>query len=148
MNVLVLGLGTMGSATVSHLAARGHKVLGLEQFSPLHDRGSSHGQTRVIRQSYFESPAYVPLLLRAYELWRELEQKTGRHLLHLCGGLMMGPPHSSVVGGSRASAVTTTCHTKSWTPPTFTADFLRCVHRMAPLRSLNRTPASFWQKIQ
>ena len=106
MNVLVLGLGTMGSATVSHLAARGHKVLGLEQFSPLHDRGSSHGQTRVIRQSYFESPAYVPLLLRAYELWRELEQKTGRHLLHLCGGLMMGPPQSSVVGGSRASAVT------------------------------------------
>ena len=106
MNVIILGLGGMGSATACHLAARGHHVLGLEQFTPLHDRGSSHGQTRVIRQSYFESPAYVPLLLRAYELWRELEYKTSRHLLHLCGGLMLGPPNSSVVAGSRASAVT------------------------------------------
>src|SRR5438270_8904130 len=106
MNVIVLGLGGMGSAAACQLAGRGHRVLGLEQFTSPHDRGSSHGQTRVIRQSYFESPAYVPLLLRAYELWRELEQATGRQLLHLCGGLMMGPPHSSVVAGSRASAVT------------------------------------------
>src|SRR5947209_20131856 len=99
MKVVVIGLGAMGSAAASHLAERGHEVLGLEQFSPLHDRGSSHGHTRVIRQSYFESPAYVPLLLRAYELWRELEHATGRPLLHLCGGLMMGRPESAVVAG-------------------------------------------------
>jgi sarcosine oxidase len=95
----------MGSAAACHLAARGHRVIGLEQFTPPHDRGSSHGHTRVIRQSYFESPAYVPMLLRAYELWRELERATGENLLHLCGGLMMGPEGSAVVTGSKASAV-------------------------------------------
>jgi sarcosine oxidase len=95
----------MGSAAAYHLAARGHRVAGLEQFTPSHDRGSSHGRTRVIRQSYFESPAYVPMLLRAYQLWRELEHATGQYLLHLCGGLMMGPAGSAVVSGSKASAV-------------------------------------------
>jgi sarcosine oxidase len=95
----------MGSAAACHLAARGHRVLGLEQFTSPHDRGSSHGHTRVIRQSYFESPAYVPMLLRAYELWRELERAISQNLLHLCGGLMMGPQGSAVVTGSKASAV-------------------------------------------
>src|SRR2546429_5020522 len=104
-SVIVLGLGGMGSAAACHLAARGHPVVGLEQFPSPHDRGSSHGQTRVIRQSYFESPAYVPLLLRAYELWRQLEHATGRSLMRLCGGLMIGRPESEVVAGSRASAV-------------------------------------------
>src|SRR5438046_2851780 len=105
MSVIVLGLGGMGSAAACQLAVRGHRVVGLEQFTSPHDRGSSHGQTRVIRQSYFESPAYVPMLLRAYELWRELERATRQNLLHLCGGLMMGPADSAVVTGSRASAV-------------------------------------------
>jgi sarcosine oxidase len=105
LDVIVLGLGGMGSAAACHLAARGHRVLGLEQFTSPHDRGSSHGETRVIRQAYFESPAYVPLLLRAYELWRELERATGRTLLNLCGGLMLGPPGSDVVAGSTRSAV-------------------------------------------
>ena len=95
----------MGSAAACHLAARGHRVVGLEQFTSPHDRGSSHGHTRVIRQSYFESPAYVPMLLRAYELWRELERATRQNLLHLCGGLMMGLEGSAVVTGSKASAV-------------------------------------------
>jgi sarcosine oxidase len=104
LDVIVLGLGGMGSAAACQLAARGHRVLGLEQFTSPHDRGSSHGHTRVIRQSYFESPAYVPMLLRAYELWGELERSTGRQLMHLCGGLMMGQPDSAVVAGSRASA--------------------------------------------
>ena len=103
-DVIVLGLGGMGSAAAAHLAARGRKVLGLEQFTAPHDRGSSHGHTRVIRQAYFEHPAYVPLLLRAYELWRELEQVTGRQLLLLPGGLMMGAPGSEVVTGSLRSA--------------------------------------------
>src|SRR5256714_15057701 len=94
----------MGSAAACHLAARGHRVLGLEQFTSPHDRGSSHGETRIIRQCYFESPAYVPLLLRAYELWRRLERETGQPLLNLCGGLMMGGAESEVVVGSRASA--------------------------------------------
>jgi sarcosine oxidase len=100
----VIGLGGMGSAAAYHLAARGKRVLGLEQFTPPHDRGSSHGHSRVIRQAYFEDPAYVPLLLRAYKLWRQLERETGRTLLVETGGLMIGPPHSEVVTGSARSA--------------------------------------------
>jgi sarcosine oxidase len=103
-DVIVLGLGGMGSAAAYHLAARGQRVLGLEQFSPPHDRGSSHGRTRVIRQAYFEHPAYVPLLLRAYEHWKLLEQVTDQQLLLLPGGLMMGSPNSEVVSGSITSA--------------------------------------------
>ena len=103
-DVIVLGLGGMGSAAACHLAARGQRVLGLEQFTSPHDRGASHGATRVIRQSYFEHPSYVPLLLRAYELWRELEQQTGQSLLHLTGGLMLGAENSDVVTGSLRSA--------------------------------------------
>ena len=101
---IVLGLGGMGSAAAHQLAARGHRVLGLEKFSPPHDRGSSHGETRVVRQAYFEHPGYVPLLRRSYDLWRELEGITGTPLLHLCGGLMMGAPDSAVVAGSLRSA--------------------------------------------
>ena len=72
-DVLVLGLGGMGSAAAAHLAARGVRVLGLEQFTPGHALGSSHGDSLVIRQAYFEDPAYVPLLLRSYELYADLE---------------------------------------------------------------------------
>jgi sarcosine oxidase len=81
-------------------------VLGLEQYHSPHDRGASHGATRVIRQSYFEHPSYVPLLLRAYELWRELETRTGQALLHLTGGLMLGAENSAVVTGTLRSART------------------------------------------
>jgi sarcosine oxidase len=105
-DVIVLGLGGMGSSAVYHLAGRGLKVLGLEQFTPAHDRGSSHGLTRVIRQSYYEDPAYVPLLLRSYELWRELEQASDQRLLFEVGGLMIGAETSSVVSGSLRSART------------------------------------------
>lgn len=103
-DVIVLGLGGMGSAVAAHLATRGQRVLGLEQFHPPHDQGSSHGRSRVIRQAYFEDPAYVPLLLRSYELWRELERTTNRTLLTLTGGLMLGAPDSAVVTGSHRSA--------------------------------------------
>jgi sarcosine oxidase len=103
-DVIILGLGAMGSAAAYHLAQRGQRVLGLEQFTPAHDRGSSHGRSRVIRRAYFESPAYVPLLLRAYELWRALELQTGHELLRITGGLMIGHEASAVVSGSIASA--------------------------------------------
>ena len=75
-DAIILGLGGMGSAAAFHLAARGQRVLGFDKFAPPHDQGSTHGQSRVIRQAYYEDPAYVPLLLRAYELWRELEHKS------------------------------------------------------------------------
>jgi sarcosine oxidase len=103
-DVIVAGLGGMGSAAAYELAGRGKKVLGLERFSPAHDRGSSHGRSRIIRQAYFEGPEYVPLLLRAYELWEQLERETGHELMTLTGGLMIGREDGDLVSGSVASA--------------------------------------------
>lgn len=103
-DVIVVGLGGMGCAAAAHASSRGKRVLGLEQFQPAHDQGSSHGRSRVIRLAYFEDPAYVPLLRRAYELWRILEEKTGRRVLQLTGGLMIGAPESDVFSGSLRSA--------------------------------------------
>jgi glycine/D-amino acid oxidase-like deaminating enzyme len=80
-DVIVVGLGAMGSSTAYHLAKRGAKVLGLEAFTPAHEKGSSHGESRIIRQAYFEDPAYVPLVLRAYELWDQLEAESNEDLL-------------------------------------------------------------------
>jgi sarcosine oxidase len=84
-DVVVVGVGGMGSAALHHLAQHGKRVLGLERFDLLHERGSSHGLTRIIRLAYFEHPDYVPLLRRAYELWRELEQEAGEELLRITG---------------------------------------------------------------
>jgi sarcosine oxidase len=103
-DVIVAGLGGMGSAAAHHLAGRGQRVLGLDRFGPAHDRGSSHGGSRVTRQSYFEGPDYVPLLLRAYELWHRLAAHSGRDVIRLTGGLMVGRPDSRTVAGSRQSA--------------------------------------------
>lgn len=103
---IVIGLGAMGSATAHHLAKRGHHVLAFDQFTPPHTQGSSHGETRIIRQSYWEDPRYVPLLLRAYELWRQLEADTATPLMHLNGGLMIGKADGCLVSGSRLSAET------------------------------------------
>jgi sarcosine oxidase len=89
-DIIVIGLGGMGSAAAFHLARRGAKVLGIEQFGLAHDRGSSHGESRLIRKAYFESPAYVPLLERAYVLWDELSEHAGRALLHRTGLLLIG----------------------------------------------------------
>ena len=77
-DAIVLGLGGMGSATLFHLARRGLRVLGLERYDLVHEYGSSHGLTRIIRLAYWEHPTYVALLRRAYELWRELEGLAGR----------------------------------------------------------------------
>ena len=103
-DAIVAGLGGMGSATAYQLAGRGKRVLGLEKFHPAHDRGSSHGRSRIIRQAYFEDPAYVPLLLRAYELWERLERDTDQELMTLTGGLMIGRRESELVSGSVRSA--------------------------------------------
>lgn len=102
--IIVVGLGAMGSATAQHLAQRGHRVLGFDPFTPPHSHGSSHGQTRIIRKAYWEDLRYVPLLLRAYELWRRLEVDTGQSLLHITGGLMIGRADGDLVAGSTASA--------------------------------------------
>jgi len=103
-DVIVAGLGGMGSAAAYHLAACGERVLGLERYTPAHDRGSSHGQSRIIRLAYSEDPAYVPLVLRAYELWERLESETGEDLMTITGGLMIGPPGTRVFDGSKESA--------------------------------------------
>src|SRR5207248_11267728 len=103
-DIVVCGLGAMGSAALYELARRRRRVLGFERFAPGHDRGSSHGATRIIRLAYFEHPNYVPLLRRAYELWRELERDSGEDLLTETGGLMIGTPDSELVSGSLASA--------------------------------------------
>ena len=91
-DVVVVGVGGMGSAALYHLARRGKRVLGLERFDVLHEQGSSHGLTRIIRLAYFEHPDYVPLLRRAYELWRELEREAGEQLLHVTGIVEGGEP--------------------------------------------------------
>lgn len=103
-DVIVIGLGGMGSAAAAHVAMRGHSVIGIEQLSPNHDQGSSHGETRIIRRAYFESPDYVPLLQRAYILWRELEQLSGSELMTITGGLNIGTIESGFVSGSLRSA--------------------------------------------
>lgn len=103
-DVIVVGTGGIGSAAVCHLATRGRRVLAIDRFPPVHDRGSSHGQTRLIRQAYFEHPDYVPLLLRAYALWRELEERAGRRLLVESGLVMAGPAAGGVIAGAVRSA--------------------------------------------
>lgn len=103
-NAIVIGLGAMGSATLFHLAKRGSRVAGFEQFQPAHSFGSSHGDSRIIRETYFEHPLYVPLVQRAHELWRELEGASGKRLMTINGGLMIGPRDGTVVTGTLRSA--------------------------------------------
>lgn len=100
----VIGVGGVGSAALFQLASRGLRVVGLEQFSIAHDRGSSHGQTRIIRMAYFEHSAYVPLLIRSYELWRELESRSRRQLLEATGLLEIGRPDGVILTGVERSA--------------------------------------------
>jgi sarcosine oxidase len=105
-DVIVVGLGAMGGATAFHLARRGQRVLGLERFKRGHARGSSHGESRIIREIYFEHPLYVPIVRRAYELWHELERESGQRLLTITGGLMIGPADGRLVTGVLESAAT------------------------------------------
>lgn len=104
-DAIVAGAGGMGTAAAAHLARRGAAVLALDRFPPGHARGSSHGQTRLIRLAYFEHPDYVPLLRRARELWRDLEHDTGAPLLTECGLVSSGPAAGPVIAGTLRSAV-------------------------------------------
>ncbi len=98
-DTIVIGLGGIGSATCAALAERGLRVLAIDRFTPPHDRGSSHGATRIIRRAYFEHPDYVPLVNRAYARWQKLEESSGQSLLTQCGLLQIGPPDGAVLPG-------------------------------------------------
>jgi sarcosine oxidase len=103
-DVAVIGLGGMGSAILAECARRRASVIGLEQFQRGHDLGSSSGKSRMIRKAYFEDPAYVPLLLRAYDLWRKMERETGTELLRATGLLMVGEEQAEIITGARRAA--------------------------------------------
>lgn len=103
-DVILIGMGAMGSAACWQLARRGVRVLGLEQFDIPHSRGSSHGFSRMIRLAYHEHADYVPLLRRAYENWHELESVSGQKLLHITGGVYAGPPGSDRLARTSTAA--------------------------------------------
>jgi sarcosine oxidase len=103
-DVAIAGLGAMGGAAARALARRGLSVVGFDRFAPPHALGSSHGRSRIIREAYFEHPAYVPLVRHAYRLWMELEREAGEALLLKTGGLMIGPREGTLVSGALASA--------------------------------------------
>lgn len=103
-DVIVVGVGAMGSAACWRLARRGVRVLGLERFDVGHALGSSGGETRLIRKAYYEHPDYVPLVQRAYELWGEVESESKSKLLFQTGGLYLGPREGELITGSLRSA--------------------------------------------
>jgi len=103
-DVVVVGGGGMGSAAAAEIAARGRRVIVVDRFPPPHDRGSSHGQSRLIRLAYFEHPDYVPLLRRAYARWRDLEAESGRALLTESGLMLVGPPDGEAIRGTLQAA--------------------------------------------
>ena len=103
-DVVIIGLGVMGSAALAALARRGRRVVGIDRYATGHDRGSSHGTTRIIRLGYFEHPSYVPLLRATYPLWRELEARSGRSLLTVTGIVEIGLPSSELVAGTLRSS--------------------------------------------
>lgn len=103
-DVIVVGLGTTGSATAYALARRGRRVLGLDAHRPPHSLGSHHGESRIIRKAYYEHPAYVPLLDRAFRAWETLERESGARLWLRTGALMIGAPTGELVAGVLASA--------------------------------------------
>lgn len=102
-DAIVLGVGGMGSAALYHLARRGLRVLGIERYNIPHEMGSSHGLTRIIRLAYYEHPSYVPLLRRAYELWRQLENTVQERLLIITGSIDASPEGDEIIEGSKLS---------------------------------------------
>lgn len=107
-DVAIVGLGAMGAAALYQLAKRGVKVVGIDRFTPPHDRGSTHGETRITRQAVGEGEAYVPMVLRANEIWQELEAETGERLLTRSGCLIVGSPENSFRNTTRAGFLTRT----------------------------------------
>ena len=106
LDVIVLGLGANGSSALYHLSKTNKKVAGIDRFAPPHSFGSSHGQSRIIRQAYYEDPVYVPFIKEAYQCWNEIERVSGKSLFLKTGGLMLGSSGAEVVTGSRLSADT------------------------------------------
>ena len=104
---IVIGLGAMGSASVYQLSKKGNKVLGIDQFAPPHKIGSTHGDTRITRQAIGEGEEYVPLSLHSYKVWDELEKKTGKKLLTITGGLIIGSKNAKTFHGSNSFLQTT-----------------------------------------
>ncbi len=104
-DLIVAGLGISGAATAWQASRRGLRVLGLDPFTPPHPRGSSHGETRIIREAYFESPLYVPLVREAFLGWAHLADETGRSLFRRTGAAMVGPPEGALVRGTLAAAI-------------------------------------------
>lgn len=115
-DAIVVGVGGMGSAALYHLARRGARVLGIEQFGEAHDRGSSHGRSRVLRRAYFEHADYVPLLDRSYRLWDDLEARAERKLVERCGLAMCGAPGSKVIAGVRRAREAHSLDVREWGP--------------------------------
>lgn len=105
-DAIVVGCGVVGASVSYNLARKGLRVLNIEKFGVNHDRGSSHGRTRIIRLAYYEDPRYVPLLRRAFDSWREAEAKSGKKLLMMTGGLMIGHEEGALVKGVLRSAET------------------------------------------
>ena len=113
-DVAIAGLGGIGSAIAAQCAARGASVIAVEQFGPAHDLGSSHGKCRMIRKAYFEDAAYVPLVLRSYELWRALERETGAQLLRTTGVLSVGEEGSDIISGMKRAAAEHDLPMQAW----------------------------------
>src|SRR5436190_5222 len=103
--VIVIGLGALGSASLYQLSKTNKKILGIDQFNPPHTKGSSHGGSRIIRQAIGEGEEYVPLVLRSYDIWLEIEKLTGQNLFEKCGCLILGKPNSLFLKETVSSAL-------------------------------------------
>ncbi len=138
-DAIVIGLGGMGASTAYQIAARGATVIGFDQFEPAHSRGSSHGASRIIRQAYYEHPGYVPLLMRAYDLWRKLEHDSGDdNLLQITGGIYFGTPNSATISGSLQSAV-------QYSLPYELLDAAE-IHRRFPIFQVRADEVAVWEQ--
>lgn len=104
VDVAIVGLGAMGSAVAYRVAKRGRSVIAFDLSTPPHTLGSTHGESRIIREAYFEHPMYVPIVQRSYECWSELQEESGERLLLPTGGILIGPRDGTLVAGTRLSA--------------------------------------------
>lgn len=104
VDIAIVGLGAMGSAVAYHAARRGLSVVGFDLATPPHNLGSTHGESRIIREAYFENAFYVPIIQRSYDLWSELQETSDKRLLYTTGGLWIGPRDGTLIGGTRLSA--------------------------------------------
>lgn len=114
-DVIVAGVGGMGSSALFQLAHAGLRVCGIEQFQPAHDRGSTHGDSRIVRKAYFLDPSYVPLMHRSYELMAELEHRRKMKLFHNVGLISAGVLGSPFHLGMEKCFATHSLPHETWT---------------------------------